>query len=157
MQLFSRSGDPFHTPLAKELFRVTAMRGLASATPLYVYHGTFEWWVPAAGTREFVAEQCRLGVSVDYHEYPAEHFGSAFMGFPDALSWLDEQSGRSTRGPVTYPAHVRRLPEEAVVPTISPTPVDRCWFAETVGIGDAQTATTSMKSARPTKSEGLRV
>lgn len=103
MQLFSASGDPFHTPLAKELFRVTAMHGTASATPLYVYHGTFEWWVPAAGTREFVAEQCRLGVSVDYHEYPAEHFGSAFMGFPDALSWLDEQAGGPRVAPLPIP------------------------------------------------------
>ena len=82
MQLFSRSGDPFHTLLA-ELFRVTAMRGLASTAPLYVYHGTFEWWVPAAGTREFVAEQCHGWRLRRLPRIPpAEHFGSAFMGFP---------------------------------------------------------------------------
>ncbi len=96
MQLLSRSGDPFHSPLARRLYRITAMHGIPSATPLFVYHGTFEWWVPAVGAREFVAEQCSLGVSVEYHEFPAEHFVSAFLGFPDALSWLDSRV-RGTR------------------------------------------------------------
>ncbi|GED96734.1 lipase family protein [Gordonia crocea] len=105
MQLMSRSGDPFHSPLAKQLYRVTSMRGIGSATPLFVYHGSFEWWVPAVGARAFVAEQCRLGVSVDYHEFPAEHFGSAFLGFPDALSWLESRAG----GPRFIPSPIPRI------------------------------------------------
>lgn len=103
MQLLSKSGDPFHSPLAKQLYAITAMRGMPSATPLFVYHGTFEWWVPAAGARQFVVEQCRLGVSVEYHEFPAEHFGSAFLGYPDALTWLASRVNRTPFRPSLIP------------------------------------------------------
>ncbi|MFT4200562.1 lipase family protein [Gordonia sp. (in: high G+C Gram-positive bacteria)] len=107
MQLMSRSGDPFHSKLATDLYRVTAMRGRPAGTPLFVYHGRFDWWVPAAGARGFVDDQCRIGVPVTFHEFGAEHWTSAFVGFPDALTWLDSRVRGTRFTPSPIPRVIR--------------------------------------------------
>lgn len=89
MQLLSNDPDPFHSPVAEEIYRVTQMADRRSAVPLYIYQGAQEFWIPAAGARNLFAEQCALGANASYHEVPGEHLIGQLTGYPGALNWLD--------------------------------------------------------------------
>ncbi|NED69981.1 lipase, partial [Streptomyces sp. SID10244] len=41
--------------------------------------------------RALFAEQCRLGANASYREYPGEHMTTVFVGFRDAMNWLDDR------------------------------------------------------------------
>lgn len=83
--------DPLRSPLAAEIYRVTRMTGLRSATPLYIYHGEHEWWLPADAARALFAEQCALGATAVYRNVFGEHIIAAGLGYPEAMLWLDER------------------------------------------------------------------
>ncbi len=89
MQLMANVGDPFHSPIAEHIYRVTKMSDTRSAVPLYIYNGAQEWWIPAAGARNLFLEQCRLDANAQYRDVVGEHVTAAVIGFPDAMSWLD--------------------------------------------------------------------
>ena len=91
MQLLANHPDPFHSPVAERIYRINAMPGRRSAVPLYIYHGTHEWWIPAAGARALYREQCRLGAHAAYREVFGEHLSAAVIGYPEALNWLDRR------------------------------------------------------------------
>ncbi|MGV9709221.1 lipase family protein [Gordonia sp. NPDC003424] len=91
LQLMSSDPDPFHSPVAARIFRITQMAGRKSIVPLYIYQGTYEWWIPAAGARELYRAQCRLGARAVYREVFGEHVLGMFVGYPDAVAWLDER------------------------------------------------------------------
>ena len=67
------------------------MADRASVIPLLIYHGTHEWWIPAAGARALYREQCALGAVMAYREVFGEHISAALLGFPVALDWLDRR------------------------------------------------------------------
>lgn len=83
--------DPLQSTLARDIYAVTRMAGLASATPLYIYNGEQEFWIPAEGARNLYREQCALGVTAVYRSVPGEHIIAAGLGYPDAAFWLDER------------------------------------------------------------------
>ncbi|MGW0037959.1 lipase family protein [Gordonia sp. NPDC003376] len=89
MQLLSSDPDPFHSPVAEEIYRVTQRSDDRSGTPLYIYQGAQEFWIPAAGARNLFTDQCRLGVNATYREVFGEHLVAALTGYPEALSWID--------------------------------------------------------------------
>ncbi|MFW0783243.1 lipase family protein [Gordonia sp. CPCC 206044] len=89
MQLFSDDPDPFHSDVAERIYRVTKMADRKSVVPLYIYQGTYEWWIPAAGARNLFREQCRMGAHAAYREVFGEHVTTALFGYPEAISWLD--------------------------------------------------------------------
>lgn len=91
MQLLSNDPDPFHSPVAERIYRISAMADRRSAVPLYIYHGTHEWWIPAAGARALYRQQCRLRARAAYREVFGEHVSAAVLGYPEALSWLDRR------------------------------------------------------------------
>lgn len=37
------------------------------------------------------AEQCELGATAIYREYPGEHITTVFEAFPDVATWLDRR------------------------------------------------------------------
>ncbi|MGW6035552.1 lipase family protein [Gordonia terrae] len=90
-QLLSTDPDPFHSALAEKLFEVTAMSDLEASMPLLIYHGRYEWWVPASQARALFDQQCALGATAIYREYGAEHVSAAALGFPDTARWLDDR------------------------------------------------------------------
>ncbi|MFI6214159.1 lipase family protein [Nocardia brasiliensis] len=83
--------DPLHSALATEIYRVTRMPGMRSATPLYIYNGEQEFWIPAEGARNLYREQCALGVPAVYRSVPGEHIIAAGLGYPEAMHWLDQR------------------------------------------------------------------
>lgn len=90
-QLLSADPDPFHSPVAEHIFDVTSMSGMKASMPLLIYHGTYEWWIPASQARALFAEQCKLGATAIYREYPAEHITAVFTSFGDVATWLDRR------------------------------------------------------------------
>lgn len=91
MQLLSSSPDPFRSPVANRIYEITRMADVKSSGPLYIYQGTYEWWIPAAGARALFSEQCAMGTNATYQEVPGEHVTSSLLGFPGALQWLDQR------------------------------------------------------------------
>ncbi|WP_227982644.1 lipase family protein [Nocardia spumae] len=85
------SPDPLHSALAGDIYRVTRMQGMKSAVPLYVYNGEQEFWIPAAGARELYHDQCSMGVAAIYRSVPGEHIIAAGLGYPEAMSWVDQR------------------------------------------------------------------
>jgi hypothetical protein len=83
--------DPLHSGLAEEIYQVTRMAGMESATPLYIYNGEQEFWIPAEGARNLYREQCGLGVPSVYRSVPGEHIIAAGLGYPEAMDWLDQR------------------------------------------------------------------
>ncbi|WP_280423734.1 lipase family protein [Nocardia carnea] len=83
--------DPLRSTLAHDIYTVTRMAGLASATPLYIYNGEQEFWIPAEGALNLYREQCALGVIAVYRSVLGEHVIAAGLGYPEAVLWLDER------------------------------------------------------------------
>lgn len=91
MQLLSNDPDPFHSPAAYEIYRVTKMSDRKAEVPLYIFNGAQEFWIPALGARNLFAEQCRLGADAVYREVFGEHVIGAVTGYPEAALWLDDR------------------------------------------------------------------
>ncbi|MFF0543620.1 lipase family protein [Nocardia thailandica] len=83
--------DPLRSELAEQIYDITRMPGMASGTPLYIYNGAQEFWIPAEGARRLYQEQCGLGVTAVYREVLGEHLIGAATGYPGAVAWLDER------------------------------------------------------------------
>ncbi|MEV0685115.1 lipase family protein [Nocardia sp. NPDC050378] len=83
--------DPLRSDLAARIYEVTRMEGMRSATPLYVYNGEQEFWIPAEGARNLYQEQCELGATAVYRGVLGEHIVGAVTGYPEAMLWLDER------------------------------------------------------------------
>ncbi|KAA8889315.1 lipase [Nocardia colli] len=83
--------NPLHSEVADDIYRVTKMADLKSGTPLYIYNGEQEFWIPAEGARNLYLEQCRLGVPSVYRSVLGEHVIAAALGYPEAMLWLDQR------------------------------------------------------------------
>ncbi|WP_240772165.1 lipase family protein [Nocardia sp. CS682] len=83
--------DPLHSEVASEIYRVTRMEEMKSGTPLYIYNGEQEFWIPAEGARNLYLEQCRLGVPSVYRSVLGEHIIAGGLGYPEAMLWLDDR------------------------------------------------------------------
>ncbi|MFI1462475.1 lipase family protein [Nocardia carnea] len=91
IDIVANIADPLRSALAHDIYVVTRMAGIASATPLYIYNGEQEFWIPAEGARNLYREQCALGVTAIYRSVPGEHLIAAGLGYPEAMIWLDER------------------------------------------------------------------
>jgi hypothetical protein len=90
--------DPLGSGVAAEILRATSMADLKSGTPLFIYNGEQDWWIPAAGARELFRAQCALGVTAEYRDVPGEHVIGSWLGFGPAMSWVDDRL-RGVRAP----------------------------------------------------------
>ena len=77
------------TPVAHSVYTKMRMADRKSATPLYLYNGGQDFWVPALGTRNLYGEQCGYGVPAVYRQVPGEHFAAELTGVGDAFDWVD--------------------------------------------------------------------
>ncbi|TQF75250.1 lipase [Rhodococcus spelaei] len=77
------------SPVAHELYQKLKMADLTSGTPLYIYAGGQEFWIPALGGRNLYEEQCGHGVRAVYRQVPGEHFVAEITGKSGAFDWVD--------------------------------------------------------------------
>ncbi|MFD4293775.1 lipase family protein [Rhodococcus sp. NPDC058505] len=77
------------SPVAQGIFAELKMTNKPSGTPLYIYNGGQEFWIPALGTQRLFAEQCGLGVPTVYRQVPGEHVIGELTGNPGAFDWVD--------------------------------------------------------------------
>jgi hypothetical protein len=89
VELLANTPDPFNSPLAREIYARMKLEGVKYGTPMYVYNGAQEFWIPSVMARELYAEQCELGVSSVLRLPFGEHGIAAVAGLPEALAWLD--------------------------------------------------------------------
>ncbi|WP_433733860.1 lipase family protein [Nocardia sp. CA-129566] len=89
MDIAANIPDPLHSEVAKDIYAVTRMAGIKSATPLYIYNGEQEFWIPAEGAHNLYLEQCGLGVAAVYRSVLGEHIIAGGVGYPEAMIWLD--------------------------------------------------------------------
>lgn len=81
--------DVLSSPVAQAEFAELRMADTPSGTPLYIYNGGQEFWIPALGTQRLFAEQCGLGVSAVYRQVPGEHVLAEALGNQGAFDWVD--------------------------------------------------------------------
>ncbi len=77
------------SPVAQAVFTEMKMADKPSGTPLYIYNGGQEFWIPALGTQNLFAEQCGLGVRTVYRQVFGEHLIGEITGNPGAFDWVD--------------------------------------------------------------------
>ncbi|WP_137722918.1 lipase family protein [Prescottella subtropica] len=81
--------DALNTPAAHQIFTKMKMANLASGTPLYIYNGGQDFWIPALGARNLYDEQCGFGVRAVYRQVPGEHLLGEAFGNSGAFDWID--------------------------------------------------------------------
>ncbi|GAB2634384.1 lipase family protein [Prescottella soli] len=81
--------NALNSPVAHDIYNITKMAGIKSGTPLYIYNGGQDFWIPALGARNLYDEQCELGVRAVYRQVPGEHALGELIGNPGAFDWVD--------------------------------------------------------------------
>ncbi|MFG1783751.1 lipase family protein [Rhodococcus oryzae] len=77
------------SPVAHDIYTKMKMADRKSGTPLYIYSGGQEFWVPALGSRNLYDEQCGYGVRALYRQVPGEHIIGELTGNSGAFDWVD--------------------------------------------------------------------
>ncbi|MFD4368564.1 lipase family protein [Rhodococcus sp. NPDC058521] len=91
IELLSNMGDPFNSEFAHEMYSKTGMKGIAYGTPMYVYNGAQEFWVPSEMATDLYAEQCSLGTPAVLRLPAGEHLIAALSGLPETWDWIDQR------------------------------------------------------------------
>ncbi|WFR72983.1 lipase family protein [Prescottella defluvii] len=89
IEALSNVKNALNSPVAHEIYNITKMAGIKSGTPLYIYNGGQDFWIPALGARNLYDEQCGLGVRAVYRQVPGEHALGELIGNPGAFDWVD--------------------------------------------------------------------
>lgn len=89
VELLANVPDPFNSEFAHEIYARMKMEGIKYGTPMYVYNGAQEFWIPSVMAKELYAEQCALGTPSVLRLPIGEHGIAALTGFPEAMLWLD--------------------------------------------------------------------
>lgn len=80
------------TPIAEEIIRQTRMGGdLAPTSPVFIYQGQQEFWIPKQGAETLYDEWCAHGAQVRLEEYLGEHLTVALSGIPGSHQWIDDR------------------------------------------------------------------
>ncbi|RJO78432.1 lipase [Nocardia panacis] len=84
--------DPYTTAVADRILRETKAGGQTPTMPIYLWHGTFDEWVPVEGARALARTWTAAGASVRFEEFPCEHLLCAFL--PNGVDQIDRWFGR---------------------------------------------------------------
>jgi len=91
LQVLTPLENPFQSELAQQIYADNKLQGVAYGTPLFVYNGNEEFWIPKVMADELYAEQCSLGVPSVLRLPFGEHAIATLTAFPELLSWLDQR------------------------------------------------------------------
>jgi hypothetical protein len=85
---YSKVPDPLALPQVRAVLDANDLGRRIPAEPMHIYEATNDELLPLADVHNLVADYCRHGLAVDYHEYPGEHLWVAGSGSFDALDWI---------------------------------------------------------------------
>ncbi|SNS40282.1 lipase family protein [Rhodococcoides kyotonense] len=92
VQALSDIPDVDRTPIAEAIIADTRMGGdLAPTTPVFIYQGQQEFWIPREGAETLYDEWCAHGANVRLEEYVGEHLVVALSGLPGSHAWIDDR------------------------------------------------------------------
>ncbi|MEU2013872.1 lipase family protein [Nocardia sp. NPDC019302] len=80
---------PLESDIAEEITRLMNLTDRESATPLYIYHGAHDFWIPIQGPLQMYRQQCGLGVPAVFRTVPGEHVSAMIIGAGGATDWID--------------------------------------------------------------------
>ncbi|MFF0492093.1 lipase family protein [Nocardia sp. NPDC004068] len=80
---------PLESDIADRIVRLMDLTDRRAATPLYIYHGANDFWIPIQGPRDLYARQCALGVPAQFRTVPGEHVTAMLNGNAGAVDWID--------------------------------------------------------------------
>ncbi len=83
--------DVLNTPVVQQVLADTRMGRQAPRAPVFIYHGTQEFWIPRENSVQLQRDWCAQGASVQLEEYTGEHLVVAIAGMPAAYSWIDDR------------------------------------------------------------------
>ncbi|WP_072806811.1 lipase family protein [Rhodococcoides yunnanense] len=91
-QALSDIPDVDRSPIAESIIADTRMGGdLAPTTPVFIYQGQQEFWIPRQGAETLYDEWCAHGADVRLEEYLGEHVIVAVSGLPASHDWIDDR------------------------------------------------------------------
>ncbi|MGW1743994.1 lipase family protein, partial [Nocardia sp. NPDC001965] len=80
---------PLDSGIARDIERLTNLTDRKSATPLYIYHGAHDFWIPIEGPQQLYRRQCSLDVPSVFRTVPGEHVSAMIIGASGATDWID--------------------------------------------------------------------
>ncbi|MFI6772934.1 lipase family protein [Nocardia sp. NPDC050412] len=83
--------DPYPTEVVQRIYRETKAGGLTPTMPIYLWHGLFDEWIPAAGAQALQQQWKSAGVDVSLTLLPCDHVTCAFT--PGAIDRIDKWMG----------------------------------------------------------------
>ncbi|MFC7448438.1 lipase family protein [Rhodococcus daqingensis] len=89
VELLANVKRALDSPVAHDIYARMKMADRKSGTPLYIYNGGQEFWIPALGARNLYDEQCGYGVRALYRQVPGEHILGELTGNSGAFDWVD--------------------------------------------------------------------
>ncbi|BAW07332.1 lipase family protein [Nocardia seriolae] len=82
--------DPAKLPMVQQILAANRPGAVAPATPVFLFHGVNEIWIPYAGARHLFDEWCARGARVRLAPFPGEHFLVGALSIPLLTGWIEE-------------------------------------------------------------------
>jgi triacylglycerol lipase len=83
--------DPYQAEVTQRIYRETKAGGLTPTMPIYLWHGIFDEWIPAAGAQALQQQWQSAGAKVSLTLLPCDHVTCAYT--PGAIDQIDEWMG----------------------------------------------------------------
>lgn len=82
--------DPLKLPMVQRILDENRPGGMAPTTPVYLFHGVNEIFVPFAGAKQLFDDWCARGARVRLQPFPGEHFVAGALSIPLTTNWVEK-------------------------------------------------------------------
>lgn len=91
IEALAKDQNSFTDPLIRQVIAENRMGATAPTTPIFIYQGLQDYWIPKEGAENLQNEWCAGGASVRLEEMPGDHSVVSGTGKPVAFAWLAER------------------------------------------------------------------
>ncbi|MFF3566630.1 lipase family protein [Nocardia jiangxiensis] len=89
MDIAANISNSLDSPTAENLYRQMDLTNRTSGVPLYLYHGSWDPWIPIEDVQRMYGEQCSRGVPAVFRTVPGEHLSSYVTSYPGLSDWIN--------------------------------------------------------------------
>nr|WP_051162746.1 lipase family protein [Nocardia transvalensis] len=82
--------DPMALPMVRKILADNRLGAIAPKTPVMVYHGVNEFWIPFEQARNLYDDWCGRGARVRLDPLPGEHFTVGALAVPATGVWVED-------------------------------------------------------------------